>query len=55
MSENNPKDVQYENIVSGAKISGTVYNKLNKKMKVKYVKSHTSKASKKATAPKEAK
>lgn len=48
--------VEYVNTVSGAKISGTVYNQLKKELKSKYTKVKASKATKKKTAtPTEAK
>jgi len=46
------KPMEYENTVSGARISGTVYGELNKGMKARYVKV---KASKKKATPPEAK
>lgn len=49
------KPVEYVNKVSGAKISGAVYQKLNKRLKAKYVKVQPPKAKKKAATPAEAK
>ena len=43
------KPTEWENTVSGARISGTVYQELNKAMKAKYVKVKAKKA--KATPP----
>jgi len=39
-----PAAKEYQNTVSGAKISGTVYNELNKQMKSKYTLVKKSKA-----------
>ena len=54
MADQTPRTREYENIVSGAKISGTVYEKLNKGLKQKYQMVKSSKG-KKTKTPEEAK
>jgi hypothetical protein len=50
-----PANVEYVNIISGARISGTVYNQLNKLMKAKYTIEKSKQTSKKkANKPEEA-